>query len=479
MAYTEFYIDGSHGSASNINGGSSSGAPLITKTNGNWNTTTKVFTVGAGDTLTSDMVGHFACVCNDGTTVGAYFARVTAIDNSAKTVTLSTTATIGTAPSTATTGKTIRVGGCWAGMSGATLFPFTLTSSAANLTNLSGDAPRFNFKGSYSITTGITMPFLGVSGNNGPFISGYSSVAGDGTCATFNYTGSGNSPTMTISGSGSAPQIFVDAIEFKNESTSATITLCVGLKIDTNPMDVILTRCKWTNTKAQGVYVSTSTNTACLLLDGCEFANCGNGHTSNGGGMLVLITPIRCSIRNTIFRNASGNTAALSISGPNGQVSIDDSVFCDNSVPAIYFNPGAALYVSASVFYGNSGGILVNTGAGAGSIVAISRSVFDSNSYALNTTTSSNNNNAYLQNCGYYNNTAKFDSNSSKTVEVDCFDFSASPLVDAANGDYRTRSTMGRNRVNGTITNSSKSLTTKRYLDVGIGPSNPFYRQGQ
>jgi len=473
VAYTEFYIDGANGSASNINGGSSSGAALFSKTNGNWNSTTKVFTVGAGDTLTSDMVGHFACVCNDGTTTGAYFARVTAIDNSAKTVTLSSTATIGTAPTTSTTGRTIKVGGCWAGMSGSTLFPFTLSSSAANLTDASNNAPRFNFKGTYnnSTSSGITSSFGGTSNKNGPFIEGFSSFPGDGGVSIFNYTGASNVATVNIAAQG---QYSFSGIEFKNQSTSATTSTCFGMYFQTSASSAKFHRCKFTNTVAQGMYFSVGSQ---VILTLCEFANCSNGVTSNGGGQLLASNAAHVQLLGCIFRNSSGNTGTIVIIDSEILL-VSNCIFCDNGTPCIKVANGVNVLIDSSVFYSNSGGCILRDSASTSysSQVTAARCIFDSNSYVVNLTALTNNRSPYLRDCGFYNNTAKYDSNSSSAVELDCFDFTDLPLVDAVNGDYRTRSTMGRNRVDGTIANSSKSLTTKRRLDIGIGPSNPFYR---
>jgi hypothetical protein len=476
-AYTEFYIDGSHGSASNINGGSSSGAALFSKTNGNWNTTTKVFTVGAGDTLTSDLIGHFACVCLDGATGASYLARVDAVDNAAKTLTLSSTATTGTAPSTLSTGRTIKIGGCWAGMSSSTLFPMSLASSCCNLTNSNGDAPRFNFKGTYSVTSGMTNSFCGASNKNGPFISGFGTTPGDETLATFNYTSSGSIATVAHTASG---QYWYDSIEFKNDSTSGTPTASYGASVGASASTIAIEfkNCRFKDTKAQGVFSAPSTGTSVIRLRKCEFINCGNGNTTSGGGMLTVSNGnARLDIEQCLFRGASGCTAVIQINTLPVQYRISQSVFDGNSVPVIQHAGNSQGFISDSVFYNNSGGA-INIVANSGTIPVVfaDRCIFESNAYVQNITALTNNRNTLFTACGYYSNTTKFDANSSGRIESDCFDFTASPLVDAANGDYRTRSTMGRNRVNGTITNSSKSLTTKRYLDVGIGPSNPFYR---
>jgi hypothetical protein len=180
MAFTEFYC---RSGGSNMNGGGlSTGAEPSTAaaysaTNGGWSSTTGVFTPTSGNPSLSVTVGDFANVFTDGSTTPVFIGRVTAVNST--TVTVSTTAKSGTAPTTAGTGISINVGGAWKGPNGAVGFPYGFITNA--LTDSSTNRPRVNFKNdqTYSITAAMTHA------NNGPAkFQGYTTSAGDGGKAT-------------------------------------------------------------------------------------------------------------------------------------------------------------------------------------------------------------------------------------------------------------------------------------------------------
>src|SRR5512139_2727305 len=121
MAYTEFYCDPVNGS--NLNAGSTTDAAAVyTATNGGWDSGTGVFTPAAGDPSATVSVGMFASVYLDAATVAVFVGRVTAVDST--TVTVSLTVKIGTAPATSANGRTIKVGGAWKGPNAAVNWPF-------------------------------------------------------------------------------------------------------------------------------------------------------------------------------------------------------------------------------------------------------------------------------------------------------------------------------------------------------------------
>ena len=98
-----------------MNGGglNSNGEPatsaVYSATNGGWNSGTGVFTPTSGNPSATVTVGDWANVFTDGSTTPVFIGRVTAVN--ATTVTVSTTAKSGTAPTTAGTGISINVGG--------------------------------------------------------------------------------------------------------------------------------------------------------------------------------------------------------------------------------------------------------------------------------------------------------------------------------------------------------------------------------
>lgn len=176
-ANTEFYVQNT---GSNLNAGSStSNTALVTGTGGDWNSGTGVYTFAGATDLSGVSAGMFASVYNDGATEAVFVGRITAADDGADTITVSTTAKSGTAPTTSTADdRSIKVGGAWDGPSGTSWFPLGFVAGA--MTNSSGDVVRVNIKtGTYGVSDdGPT------NSNAGPVVwEGYTTTAGDGTAA--------------------------------------------------------------------------------------------------------------------------------------------------------------------------------------------------------------------------------------------------------------------------------------------------------
>src|SRR4051812_29003552 len=114
MAFTEFYCQTT---GSNVNAGSTTNnSAAYTATNGNWDGTSLYVPTDGSTPASSVNVGDFASVYIDGATLAVYVARVTVVAAGVNgTITLSTTAVAGTAPTSSATARTIKVGGAWAG----------------------------------------------------------------------------------------------------------------------------------------------------------------------------------------------------------------------------------------------------------------------------------------------------------------------------------------------------------------------------
>lgn len=221
MPFTECYCQSG---ASNLNAGSTT-ANAAAQTyvsavvaNG-WNAATGVFTVAAGNPVTDGVaVGDFASVyVTAGATVATFIGRITARD--ATTITVSLTAVSGTPPATDATGATsLKVGGAWAGPSGAVAFPFNFVAAA--MTNSAGDTPRVNLKNNatYAITAGLTHTLAGPVA-----FQGYTTTAGDLGKATIDGGTAGASYVLlTVSG---ATVELVDMIFGNNGATGSAAGL--------------------------------------------------------------------------------------------------------------------------------------------------------------------------------------------------------------------------------------------------------------
>lgn len=116
MAFTEFYISTL---GSNLNGGSDNGVNAkFTCASGNWNTANANFQPRDGQNPFGNVnVGDFASIYPDGSTVGVYITRITAVQNAVNgNITTSSGNSAGTAPTNGASNRTIKVGGAWQGM---------------------------------------------------------------------------------------------------------------------------------------------------------------------------------------------------------------------------------------------------------------------------------------------------------------------------------------------------------------------------
>jgi hypothetical protein len=179
MSYTNFCI---RAGGSNLNAGTRIGdetepgtAADFTYASGSWVASTGVFTVASGDPAADGVaVGDFASVYADGATATGFVGRVTAVD--ATTITVSLTAKSGTAPTDGTNTRTLNIGGAWAGPSGTVVFPWTFLDQSCIKASPANTVPRINWKNDqvYAITATL--------GTNKKYVlhQGYTSEFGDG-----------------------------------------------------------------------------------------------------------------------------------------------------------------------------------------------------------------------------------------------------------------------------------------------------------
>lgn len=463
--YTELYVEPAATNASNINGGSSRDRKFQ-RTNGQWNSATRTFTA-TGDTLNTAWIGEVACVIADGGTTGAYFAVVTAVDNTAKTITLSSSRVVGTAPSTSATGRTITIGGAWTGMSGATTFPFSITTWHS-LKDTSTRA-RINLCGSFSATSTLSH-----NSNSVP-LRGYSTTPGDGGLATIAYTGSANTDTLQLA---TAAYVYeFDSLWLKNQTTFSGATFSSAAIRETATSDqafIVCRNCRFSDTQGPAIVVGSGTYDPCVVLIGCEFFDCGKGSglTASYGQCIYVATETKLICEQCLFhdnQSSYGGGAVLS----SGFAHFNECVF-DNNRIAIR-KATEQFTATRCVFFGNTTAISGDNGPESYMNV-ISDSVFEGNTTCFVKDSHTTGRDMLLRNCRYYNNTTKLGTNAGTPIEIAGDDLTQSPFVDAANGDFRTRLTPLRNAINGTLLQSSSyySKSTRFRRDIGIGASNPY-----
>jgi hypothetical protein len=449
VAYTEFTVrsGGSNLYAGTLDGSAEAATtPLVTYTNGGWNSGTGVFTPASGDPSAAGVaVGNFVSVYADGASAPAVFVgRVTAV--SSTTITVSTTAKSGTAPTTSATGRTLVVGGAWAGPSGTSGFPLTFV--AGTLTDSSGNVPRVNYKNdqTYSLTAAVTSSVVGPV-----YHQGYTSTFGDLGRATVDggTSGSGYTP-VTLSGS----YIYLkDFILQNNGNSSNTTWLAVS------GVACLFERVTVCNCRGSGV---NATGSQAVFIE-CEAYACNASNASSRGGFRAgadQTTFLRCVARD----NTGSNGIGFLVSATGGATCVDCVADTNGSHGFSYaFGNGGAFAGCSS--YGNGG---------AGLSVSVAATVLaESCVFANNTTYGIVVSAGYVRalNCAFRSNTSGetsgiVDATGSVTL-------TAAPFTDAANRDFSLNNTAGggaacRGTGRGTFPPSDPTVG---YPDIGAAQS--------
>ncbi len=298
--FAEFYCDNAVGS-SNVFAGSTTGAPVYSSFNGNWNGTAIYTPVDGSTPANTVSAGMWASVYVDGAVVAVYVARVLTVAAGANgAITLSTTAISGTAPTSNATGRTIRVGGVWhgpgtvdqlGGNGGSTnYFPFDFVLQS--LTNTATDVPRINFKSgtTYAVTNAITHS------KNGPiWFEGYTTSVGDGGQATIDGgTAVAGYTLFTMSGAITWMQNMI----FSHNGNSGTT---IGMTTSGGANH--FRRCIFSNMRADGLNIG-GTGSA----DECEAFSCNTGSLANHGAFRSASSG--ATFRNCIARDNTQGTSS-------------------------------------------------------------------------------------------------------------------------------------------------------------------------
>jgi hypothetical protein len=423
--------------------------PLVTYTNGGWNSGTGVFTPASGDPIAAGVaVGHFASVYTDGASAPTVrIARVTA--RTTTTVTLSTSAGSGTAPTTAASGLTLVVGGAWLGPNGTSSFPFNFLTSSA--TNSSLNVPRVNLKNdaTYSVTAALTASQSTLT------YHGYSTTFGDGGRATIDGGTSGASYVLL---NNSASTIAWADIIFQNNGATGSASLFTGTQ-----GRYFIERCLFQGSRGFGIDISG--NGGSVVID-CEVTGNNLSNTaSTAGGRFGSAIVINSNIHDNTGSNTSGVIASAAV-----VVGFFGCVFDTNGGAGFQSAASSVQHFVNCTFYNNTGtGLNVSNT----STVTVARNcVFDSNGgFGLNA-----NGIVFNTYSAFRNNTSgatQVAGTNTSYVEEGLITLSASPFTDPANGNFSLNNTAGggaamRGLGYGTLpTNFGYSGSSVGYPDVG------------
>jgi hypothetical protein len=446
VAYTEFYCDAAAGA--NINAGDKTANGVVTSTNGAWSTVTNIFTATAGTPFSGVSVGDFASVYNDGATVAVYIARVTAIGGGGLTLTLSTTAISGTAPTTSATGRSCTTGGAWKGPSGAVGHPFDFVENT--LTNSSGNPPRVNLKNgtNYAITATINQGFPG------PMVfQGYTATAGDGGRAIIDGGATGTSFTLLDTVFGNNYVVKRDLIFQNNGDTGASPGAsddAVGGAYD---------RCVFNSLRSRGLLITNQQ----VNVSECEFYACNQNNDAVAALQILSGSVDRC-----FFHDNTGDTAGARVATSGSFVSC---VFDSNGGGLFCDSPGTTVLVKNCDFY--------NQDATGIEITAATTFRIENCNFIKNGTygiLNSGDGVMAVRNCGFGAGTQ---ANTSGTINASAgtafeesgnvtYVSNVTPWVDPANGDFRITLTAAKGAGRGSFTQTAASYTgTIGYPDIG------------
>ena len=294
-AFTEFYCNPSTGS--NVNAGSTEGAPILTGDADDWVSSTGVYTFGTATDLSGVTVGMFAAVRVDGATKAALVGRITNVNDGADTVTISTTAKSGSLADQSDTAS-IAIGGAWQGPNGSEGFPLNFVDKS--LISATNEFPRINLKNnaSYSITAAVSI------NQAGPLIvEGYASTAGDGGQATIDGGNPATSIELLSVGATADDLTIRNLIVQNNGSTSGT---SAGIAVNSGASGLLCERVKVSSIRGNGF----SSASGSKFVE-CEAVTCNKSNTTNGGGFSVPnnangVMYLRCYARGNTTTEAAG-----------------------------------------------------------------------------------------------------------------------------------------------------------------------------
>ena len=474
MAYTEFCCRaGGH----NLNAGSLDGvaepatAPVLTVTGCDYNGAGAGVTMPVGTSMTEFVTGRYVSVCKDGDTAPTanqfVVGRVQSVNVGTRTVTFAYWQPLGALPA-ASSGWTVRVGGAWAGPSGASAFPINFVT-----VGIAGLAPRVNHKNDqvYSVTANMATVGDRVAHR------GYTAAFGDGgrTVIDGGTTGAG----YTVLSVANSNTVWDDFTFQNNGGTGGSGTPMVSYGGTEN----IVTRCSFGPCRGPACQVNGGFNTLveCEAFGFNQVANnslnVGFWSNTSAGNLGFFVRCVAHDPANQSTNPApsgssgagwyiSGGTHVLidcigfncsygMNSGSVGQVNIINCDFYNNKYDGINFQPNGSFathYVTNCNLFKN-GGYGINASAAGSSPTIVQTAAFGSGTQA-------NTSGAYV---------------AGATVNMQVYDLitfpaDAHPWVAPDVGDFRISHAAAIGRGRGAFLQTTPGLGgTVSYPDLGAG----------
>jgi len=459
--YTDFYVDANASAGTNVNSGSTSNAlATYTSTNGNWDGAS-LFVPTDGSTPAGTVTTNtFASVYLDGATNAVYIARIETVAAGVNgTITLSTTAVGGTAPTSGATGRSIKVGGAWSGPRNSSTVPFGVLKTTC--TNASGNSVRCNWRSGSSnvLSVGITDSSVGPMHHEG-----YLTNPGDGLGRAIIDANNVNMSLLTLSGVNVSIANFI----FQHNLPTGT-----GSGLISSGGEQRVTGCVANGLGGRGFSIVTSG----AILTECEAYNCNQGTNADFAGFYTSATGTtfdRCYSHDNLTAASSGFT----VSASTANAYFIECIAQNNGSNGFSLQGQALNFVKNcnSVSNGLSG---IDLGSGSACVAYIENcALFNNLSYGINSSGSLLLRDGLVKNCVYGSgNQTNVLGNvvaNLNGIEVDTpiiYTASSTPWTSPTTGNFTP--VAGASIVNtgrGTFTATKSGYTpTLSYPDIGAG----------
>lgn len=447
--------------AGTVDGGSTEPATtaLVTYVGGDWDSTTTIYTAPVGADMTEAVVGRYASLYHDGAvvpTTGAYMVgRISVVNVGTRQITVGAVerTLFGTLVATGTANRSLKIGGAWAGPSGAVTFPMTFLTKTISGSNF--PIPRVNYKNdqTYTMTATIAFTLLGPVWH-----WGYTSTYGDGGYAVLQGATTG-AAYIALNGGTSTSWNFA-YWDIRNNGATGVAT---GVSLANESLAY---RCKISGMRGFGIQANGSSG-GCIVCECEAYGNNLNAGTSVGGiGGTGNGLIIRCVSRDNTAANASG----FSVSGI---ITILDCIAYDNAAWGFQLASAAFCVAIGCTAYSNSGGGF-QTQNGGDLLMYVENSVaVDNTGYGLTFTPGSTRAGVMFNNAFGDNSLGNIQHNTiAAVIESGTVTLGAGvrPWVDAVNGHFSINHSSVRELGRGEYLQGDGGVT-RGYRDIGSAQS--------
>lgn len=451
-AFTEFFVSNTSNTAANVNAGD--GQPLITSTNGAWDSTNSSFTAASGTPFSAVSTGTFGTVYLDGVSTTSYEARISTVQGSGATLVFSLTAFAGTTggPATSSTGRSCTVGGYWSGPSATIQFPFGFVTAV--LTDPVADTPRVNFQSGspYIISAAISHALAGPI-----YFQGYGVTPGDGGKPTIT-TGIAGFNVVTIN----ATDGYVGDFIMTSTATSSTGNVLTISGAEMTVERIVITQSRSSCLAASG---------AAVIYNEIETYNCNLSNTASQAGILTSQFSYlnRCFAHDITGSNSSGIRFSLG-------VSLNHCVVSNITSGVGIFNANSSLtqILNTDVYGSGSDGLRMSDG---GETFYMENSNFVNNGgYGVNFLTAANQRSGALRNCGFFGNTSGdiLNSTFNNLIITGKINYTSNPFISPTTGDFRLKVGQAFGTGRGTFLVQGSTFSYVNYPNVGSDIKRPF-----